>query len=339
MNFKKITALLLALMMLLSFAACDSSESKDSDDKKDNNKPSQSVEDPTPETTAPEVTEPDAEVLPLETLSMTMTQEDGSSVSLIVYPNYDGTVHLDYVGDTVKRADLDESVMALISEAFAKSGLSALADRYDEYNAVCGSFAASTADGTYIGGEVYAETMDTLPAEFLTGYYVVDGCFLALMEDVPEYVPEPVIIGEIAEGDMAAIDAILDGMQIENIDAFAITGVVKDEFFATTMGLSSDAGIASGVQLVPMMMSQAYALNIVTLEDGTDASAVAADFEANIDWMKWVCVSPDQAMIAVKGNQVLILLGQADLYTTSAAAIEAAGWTTTTTLTNPSYVG
>lgn len=338
MNLKKLLAMMLAVVMLLSFAACDSSNSDDKDDDKGDKKPAQ-VETTAPLETEPQETEPAVEVKPVDNLSITLTMGDGSSVGMFVYSNYDGTVHVDYVGETTKRTEMDESVMAQISEAFAQSGLSALADRYDEYNVVCGSFSVSLADGSYIGGEVYAETLEQLPVEFLNGYDIIDDCFLELTKDVPEYVPQPVINGEISDGDMAAINAILEGLQIENIDAFAINGVVKDEFFATTMGLSSDAGIVSGVQLVPMMMTQAYALNIVSLEEGADINAVTDDFKSNIDWRKWVCVAPDHALIATKDNQVLILLGQAELYSMSADAIAAAGWTTVEVLDNPDFVG
>lgn len=323
MNVKKIAALLLAAVMLLGMVACDSEPIEIQEQETE------------PQATEPAATDPAVEVQPLESLSMTIMEADGSTVSLIVYPNYDGTVHLDYVGDVIKRAELEESVMDTISQVYAETGISALNGRYDEYNMVSGSFSATLKDGSYVGCEVYAETKDTLPAEFLSAYTAMDACFQELVKDVEEYIPTPMIMGEIAEADQAAIDGIMAGLTLENADAYAISGVVKDEYFATTMGLSSDAGIASGVQLAPMMLAQAYSLSIVTLEEGTDANTVAADFESNIDWRKWVCVAPDHALIAIQGNQVLILLGQGDAYSVSASAIEAAGWTTYVTLDNP----
>jgi hypothetical protein len=84
-----------------------------------------------------------------------------------------------------------------------------------------------------------------------------------------------------------------------------------------------------------MMMTNAYSLVIATLEKGTDAAAVCADFEANLDWMKWVCVAPSHAMTATKGNMVLCLMATDEAFTGTAAGIEAAGWTTVTTLENP----
>lgn len=323
MNVKKIAAFLLAAVMLLGMAACDSEpiEIQDQETK--------------PQETQPVETEPVVEAQALESLSMTIMDADGSTTSLIVYPNYDGTVHVDYVGDVIKRAELDESVMDAISQAYAQTGLEALNNRYDEYNLVSGSFSATLVGGDYVGCEVYAETKESLPEEFLSAYAIMDACFQELVKDVEEYIPTPVIMGDIAEGDKAAIDGIMAGLTLENADAYAISGVMKDEYFATTMGLSSDAGIVSGVQLAPMMMAQAYSLSIVTLEEGTDANTVAADFESNIDWRKWVCVAPEHALIAINGNQVLILLGSAEVYDMTAAAITAAGWTTYTTLDNP----
>lgn len=328
---KKIFAMLMAAVMLLSFAACDAAESKDDSTTQPQATQPQATE---PQQTEPQETEP-SDVVMLDSFTLTLTLGDGTSKSMIVYSNGDGTVHVDYVGDVIKRAELDASIMADISKAYAESGLSALADRYDEYNTVCGSLAASLVDGTYVGGEVYAETAEGLPAEFINGYAVMEECFKALTAEVEEYVPVPMYIGDIAESDKTAIDTILAGMTLEYADSYAIQAVAKDEFLATTLGLSSDDGIASAIQFAHMMNAQAFAMNIVTLEEGKDVNAVAADFEANIDWLRWVCVQPDQALIATNGNQVLILLAKTDLYNPTAAAIEAAGWTTYVTLSNP----
>ena len=54
-----------------------------------------------------------------------------------------------------------------------------------------------------------------------------------------------------------------------------------------------------------------------------------------MDWTKWVCVAPSDAMTAVKDNMVLCLMAADANYTQTAAGITAAGWTTVNTLTNP----
>ena len=62
---------------------------------------------------------------------------------------------------------------------------------------------------------------------------------------------------------------------------------------------------------------------------------ICKDFEENLDWTKWVCVAPSDAMTAVKDNMVLCLMAADANYTQTAAGITAAGWTTVNTLTNP----
>ena len=101
---------------------------------------------------------------------------------------------------------------------------------------------------------------------------------------------------------------------------------MPEEFFGMTMGLSSDAGVAVGTSCTAMMMTTPYGIYMVTLEDGADAQAIAADFEANLNWQKFVCVTPTNAVIAQKDNMVLCFMGSDELYTQTAAAIEAAGW-------------
>ena len=59
------------------------------------------------------------------------------------------------------------------------------------------------------------------------------------------------------------------------------------------------------------------------------------DFAANVDWMKWVCVMPNNAMVAVKDDLVLCLVAEGQLYSLTAIGIEAAGWTVVETLENP----
>ena len=83
-----------------------------------------------------------------------------------------------------------------------------------------------------------------------------------------------------------------------------------------------------------MMMTTAYSLSIVKLEEGADADAVCADFAANVDWQKWVCVMPTNALVAVKDNMVLCLVAAGELYAMTASGIESTGWTVVETLEN-----
>ena len=142
-------------------------------------------------------------------------------------------------------------------------------------------------------------------------------------------------MGEVPEALLNPTLEILDGSGIQQLDSFTISQVAKDEFFTSTLGLSSDAGIVDAVSCAPMMMTTAFSLVIVTLEDASKADAVCKDFEANLDWRKWVCVAPSDAMLAVKGEQVLCLVAFEDVYTGIASGIAAAGWQEAKTLKNP----
>ena len=324
---KKIIALLLAMLMLLSFAACGGTNN---------------------ETTAPDTTEETTEAATEETtegttesgtaaqgldsISLTYGQNLDNIQMMNVYNNGDGTYSVDYMGQIRKVGSLDAAAMETIDQALQSSGLLELngQSEYQEGEA-SGSYYVSYADGTMYS----ADFSGVVPEAFLTGFTAMDTCFQSITADIPEYVPEPMLVGEVAESDRAALDAILANMTLDMPDSYMISGVAKDEYFASTVGLSSDEGIASGVSFSAMMMTTAYALNIVTVEDGTSVDTVAEDFNTTLDWAKWVCVMPSNALIATKDNQVLCLMGSDDLYNQTVSAIEAAGWTTVQSLTNP----
>ena len=316
---KKIIALLLAMLMLLSFAACGGTNN---------------------ETTAPDTTEETTEAATEETtegttesgtaaqgldsISLTYGQNLDNIQMMNVYNNGDGTYSVDYMGQIRKVGSLDAAAMETIDQALQSSGLLELngQSEYQEGEA-SGSYYVSYADGTMYS----ADFSGVVPEAFLTGFTAMDTCFQSITADIPEYVPEPMLVGEVAESDRAALDAILANMTLDMPDSYMISGVAKDEYFASTVGLSSDEGIASGVSFSAMMMTTAYALNIVTVEDGTSVDTVAEDFNTTLDWAKWVCVMPSNALIATKNNQVLCLMGSDDLYNQTVSAIEAAGYT------------
>lgn len=322
---KKIIALLLAVLMIASFAACGSTGNETT-------APDTTVSDTTEEVTTEGDTTEGTAAEGIEYFSLTMGENYENLNSMSAYYNEDGTVAVDYAGDVRKMGNVDASVMATIEEALNNSGLAALNGQEDyqegEANA---SMYITYFDGTMLS----AGFSGVIPEAFGTAFAAMDTCFQTITADIPEYVPQPQVVGEIADSDKAALDGILAGMTLEVPDSFMISGVNKDEFFASAMGLTSDEGIASGVSFAPMMMTTAYALNIVTLEDGASADTVAADFNSSLDWLKWVCVQPESALIATKDNQVLCLMGSEDLYNQTVTAIEAAGWTTVQSLTNP----
>lgn len=320
---KKILAFLLAALMVMSFAAC-----------------SQSQENPTEAPTeaptdAPTEAPTDAPVAGKEIsfFMISINDANGAVSYLMAYPNEDGTAYLDIFSDVVKRGNVDGAALAAISQAFDASGLSELESSPDDaYSADNASISITYTDDTSVNINLYGE----LPEAFNTGYAAMLNSFNEAAAELPEYVAKPMENGEIAESDRVALDGILENLELFGpADSFGITGFAKDEYFAASMHLASDEGVASGLQFAPMMTSNAYALMIVTLEEGADAQAVAGNFENGIDWLRWVCVQPESAFIAVKDNQVLMVLGGGEFHDATVAATEAAGWTEFKTLANP----
>lgn len=324
---KKIIALLLALLMMASFAACGSTGSSN-----ETSEPETTVENTTEELTEDNGDEGTA-IEGIEYFSLTLGENYESIKSLSAYYNEDGTVTIEYTGDVRKIGTVEASAMATIQTALDASGLAALNGQEDyQEGEANGSMYITYGDGTMLS----AGFSGVIPEAFSAAFAAMDTCFQTITAEIPEYVPQPQVMGEIADSDKTALDAILSGMTLEAPDAFMISGIAKDEYFAVSMGLSSDEGIASGVLFKPMMMPGDYTLSIVTLEEGTSTEDVVSSFESAMDWRKNICPPyPTTALIATKDNQVLCLMGSEDLYTQTATAIADAGWTTAQTLTNP----
>lgn len=309
---KRLTALVLAVLMALSLAACTPAAPA--------------------ETTAPAApTYPVAEN-PVNFFSMTLGEDYENIRSITAFLNEDGTAHVEYVGDVKKVGPLDASIFNGITAAVADAGLADLngQENYLEGEAN-GSMYICYADETMLsagfGGEI--------PELYREGYAKMDAFFVQLTASIPEYVPQPTVLGEVEETMLHELMSIISGSGMKNSDAFTISPVVRDEYFAYSLGLSSDAGIADAALCAPMMMTTAYSLAIVKLEEGADRNAVCADFAENVDWMKWVCVMPNNAMVATKDDLVLCLVAEGQLYSLTAIGIEAAGWTVVETIEKP----
>ena len=321
---KRLISLLLAAVMVLSLAACGTTTPETT---------APSVSDTTPvETTTPTTQPGNEQVENLVTFfSLSIGENYENIKSITAFSNEDGTVHVEYVGDVKKVGELDATAFAQITAALAESGLVALNGQevWGEGEAN-GSMYIEYADGTMLtagfGGEI--------PEAYTQGYAAMDAFFAELTASIPEYVAQPLVQGAPDAALLEEMNAILNGANIANLDAYVINEVMKDEYFAFSVGLSSTDGIAAAVNCAPMMMTTAYSLAIVSL-DGAEAEAVCADFESNLDWMKWVCVAPSDALIATKDNMVLCLMGADELYATTVAGIQAAGWTVVSTATNP----
>ena len=324
MNMKKITALLLALMLVVSFAACGEA-----------GKPTEgTTEAPT---TVPEETEPAIEALPIDFLSLTLTETVGATHYIMAYPNEDGSAYVEMNADIVKKGNIDSAAWQKLTEAVTVSGLPELNGETTEgFSEISGNMYFSCGDNMYSADYYDGD----IPAAFTDGFKAVLACVKELMADIPEYVPAPLENGIIADSDRAALNDILAGMTLEAPDAFVISNIaLDDEAFEYCTGLSSTEGIASALTFAPQVNVHAYSLTIVTLTEGTDANAVATDFENNIDWNKLGCVPYKQASIAVKDNQVLCLLGEQEMFAQSVNAIDAAGWIPVANLENPTYAG
>lgn len=315
---KRLISLALAVLLTLSLAACT---------------PAAPAEIPAPETTAPATlpTYPETEN-PVTFFFLTLGEDYENIRSLTAFLNEDGTAYVEYVGDIKKIGNLDANIFNGITAALADSGLDALngQDVWGDGEAN-GSMSITYADETMLacgfGGEV--------PQEYRDGYAKMEAFFAQLTADLPEYVPQPLVMGDVEETLLAELNAIIFGSGMANPDAFTISPVEKDDLFAYTLGLSSDEGISDAALCAPMMMTTAYSMAIVKLDEGADLDAVCADFAANVDWMKWVCVMPNNALVAAKDNMVLCVVAEGQLYSLMSIGIEQAGWTMVETLENP----
>lgn len=281
------------------------------------------------ETTAPAAPTYPAAENPVNFFSMTLGEDYENIRSLTAYLNEDGTAHVEYVGDVKKVGTLDAGIFDGITAVLAESGLAALngQENYLEGEAN-GSMYISFADETMASCGFSGE----IPDAYRDGYAKMDALFAQLTASIPEYVPQPTVMGEVEATLLNELMTIITGSGMRNSDAFSISPVVRDEYFAYALGLSSDAGIADAALCAPMMMTTAYSLAMVKLEEGADRDAVCADFAENVDWMKWVCVMPNNAMVAVKDDMVLCLVAEGQLYSLTAIGIEAAGWTVVETM-------
>ena len=256
--------------------------------------------------------------------SINLDKTGGDNRYIVAYPNDDGSVYVEYVGEVKKVGrHMDAAVMEKVAAAVAESGLAALNGQniFLEGSAM-GSAYVEYSDGTVIGIGYSGE----IPQAYLDAYDKLDGAFQELTAQLEVYVPTPVVMDGVDETALAELLEILTQTHIQELDMFQIADVAKDDVFALVMGLSSAEGIARGTSCSAMMMTTPYSMMIATLEDGADAEAVRDDFIANLDWQKWVCVMPTGALVAQKGNMVLCLMGADNMYQKTVQAITDCGW-------------
>lgn len=336
---KKHLLIILAIALALTAAACKT-VNDDSMGGWDKVPTDTTVNTQAPDQIPTETEDPDSPVMPtpdtdagtIDYLLVSIGEDYNSINSLTAYANENGTIHIEYVGEYKKVGDFDSSIEEDILAAIEASGLKALngVNSYLDGEAN-GSLYISFKDGSYLG----AGFSGNVPDEYKSGYAVLDECFKEIVKDLPIYVPRPVIQGNIHEDDLALINTILDNANIQYIDSYVISEIPKDEYFAFQLGLSSDKGILRGTTFGAMMITNAYSLSMVVLDESTSVDSIVKDFEKNINWRKWVCVAPDYGMVAVKDNVVICLLGSDPVYTQTKNAIETSGFEVVDCLTNP----
>ena len=336
---RKLISIILVILCLFALIACTTVD----DDPLggwDKVPTDTTVDTQAPDPLPTETESPDSSVMPtpdtgegtIDYLQITIGEDYKSIKSLLAYANNDGTIHIEYVGEYKKVGDFELSVEDKILAAIEASGLKTLngVNNYLDGEAN-GSMYVSYKDGTYLG----AGFSGNVPDEYKHGYAILDECFKEIVKDLPIYVPQPIVQGNIHPDDMEIIMSILDNANIEYIDSYVINEVPRDEYFAYQLGLSSDEGVLRGVSFGSVMITNAYSLSMVVLDEGTSVDKIVKDFEKNINWRKWVCVAPNYGMIAVKDNVVICLLGSDPVYTKTKSAIETAGFEAVDCLTNP----
>lgn len=320
MSVKKCICLLCVLALAISLAACGKEE-----------KPTQTTAAPTDPVNTQ--TLPAAEV-PVDFMIITMNETVDKYVYMTAEKSEDGTARIEYDGQEKKVGHLEETSLYTLASALEYCGLAAQNGRSEfTEGEAAGSIFVSFADGSSIA----ADFTGTLPREFVDGYRFMEKQFQELTADLPVYVPQAEVMGRVDETALGEMQEILNHSGMKNLDGLMIEDIPVDEYFAGAVGLSGSDGIANATRCSAMMMTTPYSLVIVTLEDVRDAESVAKDFEASLDWQKWVCVSPEYTLIALKGNMVLCLMGSETMFAQTASSAKNAGWTEIKTLKNPNW--
>lgn len=335
MNMKKLTALLLVLLLLLTGCGADTTKSDETEPS-----PSAGVGESAggdeivelPDVYPVDGLEEIAVENPINSFFLTMGESYDTTYMLNAYTNDNGSATVEYSAQEKKLGPVAASVLHNLTKAFEESGLTAFNGK-SEYSDAQGfaSMYVCYADGTVVA----ADYSGNVPEDFKKGFEKMEAHFRLLTANIPLYVPAPVVAEGVNAGVQEEMLQILNNSGMEALDSFVISDVPVDEFFAELVGLSGSEGIKNGTSCAPMMMTTPYSLVIVTLENENRAGAVCKDFEDSINWRKWVCVAPTNALIARKGNMVLCLMGSDTLFTSTENAVKAAQWKIVETLTNP----
>lgn len=307
---KKILAIILAAVLLISCAACGGNSTDPTNQTTETTEPKQSLE-------AIEVENP------ITYMQVSMSDEEGNQVYINAYEDGMGGAKVEYQGEEKKVGDFELSILHNFTDALDKAGVAALNGKSEAGDGLAyGAMFITYKDET----SVSADFTGTIPQEFQDFYAAMDTFAQLVVADLPVYVPMPSVMGEVDETVKAEIMAIMEKSGLPNLDGFSVTTVPMDEYFGGTVGLTSTEGVVSGVTCGPMMMATPYALAVVTVEDEAAAQAVAADFTDDINWAPWVCVFAEKAMVAKQDDMILFLLANTEMYDATAQAIKQGSW-------------
>lgn len=308
MNMKRILAALVAGLMTLSLAACGNSASNSNNDASKN---------------------------PIKSFSASYGETMDDTVYVNIFPaETEGKFMLDYTSaDKMERGTVDESLLNTLTELYAKSDLASLNEK-NEYGDgdASASMSLEFADGSMFscafGGEI--------PEQFVTGYKAMEEAILSAMETMEPYraeVPFDEAVNADAKAELEALFAHLSNQALENTMATNLPS--DDENYIYSAGIEANADIASTTVVQNMMGTIPHSMVLFQLNDGADAAALQNTLMEKADWRKWVCVSPDMALTASKGNNVLFVMTLSDINTELTPALEAEGWTINATAENP----
>lgn len=302
----------MALLMLLFTTAC----SKDVNEEQGSSN-------------TPGVLEPITVDNPVSYFYMSILESADKNSYIEVSKDQDGNAYIQFVATNRIVTTKDAAVFHNIAKAIEEAKFSNLHGKNtSEEGDARASLYVEFADGSNYS----ASCSGIISEEFLAAYKAMENFFSELTADVSK--PQAEIRGEVNAEALSAMQEIHNA-GMEYLDTLFIAEVDKDEYFGFTLGLSNTDGITHGIICSPTTNVTAYSLVIVTLEDESKKDSVAADFEANMDWRKWVCVAPNNALIAYKDNMVLCVMGSNSLFEKTATAIAETGWTEFKTLKNP----
>lgn len=315
MNIKRILSGVLAGAMVFSLAACGSGAQSGSG----SNAPASSV----------------------------VTVENPITYLSISYgENFDTTTYIDVFDEGVEgkvtitctvgidqvRGTVDASAMHALTAAFNENNMSQFNEK-NEYvdGEAAASYYVEFADGTMVscsfGGQV--------PAEFVTGFEAVKAAFDKASENMEVYRAQVGYAEDVKAEHKAELEAIFadcGNLVLENNQAMNLPA--EDENYAYTTGIEHNDSILATTAVMNMMGTVPHAISLFEVAEGTDTDAMAAALTDEVNWAKWVCVTPSHAVVAEKDNYVLYLLTAAEIYAEMAPALENAGWTILTTVEN-----